>query len=88
MGDEEDRADEAQAEEDEGELVRKHFKDTDSVLQSQSSWMVTKMAPRGCEFKIRTMYQNVLSAVDKKDEGRFGCWVVEDGMVNVYWNIV
>ena len=45
--DEEDMADEVQAEEDEGELVGKHFKDTDSVLQSLSSWMVTKMAPRG-----------------------------------------
>ena len=32
--DEEDRADEVLAEEDEGELVGKHFKDTDSVLQS------------------------------------------------------
>ena len=34
MADEEDRANEVQAEEDEGELVGKHFKDTDSVLQS------------------------------------------------------
>ena len=34
MADKEDRADEVQAEEDEGELVGKHFKDTDSVLQS------------------------------------------------------
>ena len=34
MADKEDRADEVQAEEDEGELVGKHFKDTDSVLQT------------------------------------------------------